>query len=408
MAFTASTRSTTPATHTNTTATAAIAAPAKSNRLRRISIGLAAALLITTATACESGYSSSSRSALPAPTLRAERNPIDREAYAALGYRLQWRGFAVMGASRGVDHAALIGDGVALLTKDSILTYIDAATGEFRWADQPATSLTRFLGITQTGSRMIVAAESEIFIYETSSSNLEDRQRLDTVISTKPFAAGDFLVCGTPTGAIFGHFLPTGFSAWGNALSGAIETPPTDLSGAVAVASATGQIIVLDPRTGISIGRNSDPLDGTSVPLATSASALFIASRDQSLYGIAADGQRLWRIRTEAPLQSPPTHHAGRVYCTLPARGLTAIEASTGQILWNNNDIAGEVIAVRQGRLISWNRATANATLIDAASGDILESVTLQHIDHLITDKFEDGNLYIVSPLGVVSKFVPR
>jgi len=380
-------------------------APRTRRLVRPVIASLSAAILVSASLGCGSGPS---RSALPAPELRAERNPVDRESYAALGYRLQWRGFAVMGSRRGVDHVALIGDGLALLTQDSILTFIDANTGEFRWTDQPASTLTRFVGFAHSGSKMIVAAESEVFIYDTSSSNLEDRQRLDEVISTAPVMAGDFLVCGTPGGSIFGHFLPTGFRAWGNSLTGAIETRPVAMSGAVVVASSTGQMIVLDPRTGVSIGRNSDPLDGSDVSLAVSASSIFIASRDQSLYGVSADGRRLWRVRTEAPLRWSPAHHAGRVYCVLPGRGLTAVDASSGEIQWSNGDVDGEVVAVRQGRLICWNRGTARATVVDMATGDALETVVLPHVDHLLVDSFEDGNLYVVSPLGVVSKFVPR
>jgi hypothetical protein len=86
--------------------------------------------------------------------------------------------------------------------------------------------------------------------------------------------------------------------------------------------------------------------------------------------------------------------------------GLTAYEAATGKQVWANRNLSGSVIAARSGRLLVWDGHTA--TTVDPARGGIVESVQLDGVTMIRTDQFEDGNLYLASTAGVVTRLTPR
>jgi outer membrane protein assembly factor BamB len=152
---------------------------------------------------------------------------------------------------------------------------------------------------------------------------------------------------------------------------------------------------------------------GPSHTPAASETTLFVASRDHSLYAFSADGGvQLWQFRTDAPIEGIPTYHDGRVYCAVPRLGLTAFDAANGKPLWSLKDNTGHVVCVRNGRLVVWmpdadGKSGGQALLVDPASGDVIERAELEQVAMLRPDAFVDGNLYLVSPSGVVTKLQP-
>ena len=68
--------------------------------------------------------------------------------------------------------------------------------------------------------------------------------------------------------------------------------------------------------------------------------------------------------------------------------------------------VEGTVIGIRAGNLVVWNGSLV--LLLDKERGDIIRSYVVPQTAMMLTDKFEDGNLYAVSDRGVVVRFVPR
>ena len=172
-------------------------------------------------------------------------------------------------------------------------------------------------------------------------------------------------------------------------------------------------MLIFDPATGMGRGR-ARISGGPGAPLAASDSMLFVASVDQSLYAFdAADCSLAWRRRTEAALRERPVYHDGKLYCSIPGTGLTCFEAETGRETWSARDVRGHVIGLRAGRLVVWapaagSGAGGSAWTLDPSTGQVIERVSLEHVSHVFTDTFVDGNLYTGTPNGVVAKFTPR
>lgn len=330
------------------------------------------------------------------------------DAMASLGYRPQWNGFAVVGRGREITFFDAFDDILVAHESGNSITVMESSTGASRWALDLADSLVKFVGNirdTRTGD-IIASSQSELYLLDSRTGVINDRQRLAMIVNTPPVQFGNMLVYGCPNGEAQGHNLTSGYRQWGNRLAGAIEANPVRLGNAVAVVSQRGEVVILDPASGSSFGRARIFGALRNHPVAT-GTTLFIASTDQSLWAFGESaGTPLWRTRTEHQLVGQPAYFNNTVFAPIPVEGLCAFAASSGTRLWSNPEARGHVIAVRNGRLIVREQNAALA--VDPVSGEILERVPLRGLSMLVPDAFVDGNMYLVEPGGRIQKFSPR
>jgi outer membrane protein assembly factor BamB len=353
--------------------------------------------------ACESDSSKTMT-----PEQRSAATPAQHDEYAKLGYRVEWRGFPAISPGKNIERMEVLGDVVAVQEGGATLTILESRSGERRWTDPVGNPLTRFVGINRDGKRIILSSESEAFFFDVETGALLTKQQFAQVVNTRPVQAAEILVYGTASGQVLGHLTLNGFRQWGSYTAGAIETDPVRVgdSGLVALVSREGDLVMLDGVSGSARGR-ARAFEGPDAPMAASDTAIFLASRDHSLYAFAAEGGReLWRVRTEAPLRNAPTFYNGRVYCDMGETGLTAYDAATGKEVWTNKSVHGTVIAVHDGRLLVWDGKTA--TTIEPIRGGTVDSVPLKDVSMIRPDQFVDGHLYLASGAGVVTKLTPR
>src|SRR5262245_58488924 len=69
---------------------------------------------------------------------RAAVVKVDQDAYATLGYRLEWRGYPVMSLGATMNFMEVLGDVVACQESSSVITLLDARSGIPRCSDQLA------------------------------------------------------------------------------------------------------------------------------------------------------------------------------------------------------------------------------------------------------------------------------
>lgn len=337
---------------------------------------------------------------------RAEQAPIDHEAYARLGYRIEWRGFPVMTRNARVAQFDVLGDAIIVQDSANTVTAMETGSGRNRWATQLATPLTRFVGNTRVDNTLLASSDSELFVIDMQTGAQLARQKLAVVVNTRPVVKGDVAVFGGAGGQALGHNLTTGFKQWGYMLRGAIDARPAAVGDLVGVVSQTGDVIIIDPATGSSTGRGRTFAGLANNPVGSPA-ALYVASLDQSVYAFAAYGaQRLWRHRAEQPITDQPTLAGDRLYVAIPGAGLLAFDAATGDVLWTAKGVRGTVVGERDKRLIVWDGA--RAILIDPQTGDVLDTIPLPRVSRVALDAFTDGNLFTTTADGVVSKFTPR
>lgn len=353
------------------------------------------------------------RDAGPNRTLDQRRAdfPISHDDYARLGYRLDWIGYPTITGSLPVEQIFPQDDFVAVVERGGRLTVLETGTGARRCGDQLGTQLTRFMGLARIGDgSLFIATQAEVFRLNPATCNMVGRFRTEKIVSTSPVIFGNLAIFGTGAGEILAHGISgaaQGVKAWGFGTGGAIEGAPVLIGETIGAVSQNGEVTFVSAQTGSLIGR-ARIWGGLSTNPVGDDYTLYVASLDQSIYAFAADGgAMLWRYRTPYPLTVQPTLHQASqgsvLYAAVQGQGLVALNGSDGSVLWKNPDFSGTVVAVNRGRLLAFDGRTA--ALIDPQRGDIIERVTLPGATILKPDRFEDGNLYVVSRSGVVAKF---
>lgn len=330
---------------------------------------------------------------------------INHDVYADLGYRLDWRGFPVVQAGERIDFLDVYDDIVVAHESGATISALEASNGALRNSGQVANPLTRFVGNLRVDDDIVVSSDNEIFVFSTSTGALTSRSKLSRVVTTHPVYFAGQVVYGTAIGHVYARQVRRPIDSWAFDLGSPIDTNPVLVGATVAAVSRNGDIAMIDVSTGLLVGKakiyggcDAAPVSGDGV--------VFFASLDQSIYAFELDGTLRWRIRTEQPLRVTPTYHNGVLYVPTSDKGLRAIDSVTGAQLWAQNQVAGRVIGVRQGRLLTWNGRVAK--LLDPASGDVVTSQELPGVATLKPDRFENGNLYVVSDGGIIAKFQPR
>ncbi|MCC6227788.1 MAG: PQQ-binding-like beta-propeller repeat protein [Phycisphaerales bacterium] len=331
------------------------------------------------------------------------------EPWAKIGYRWDWSGFPAVANGGTIRFFDVQGDALVAQDSSGVVTLMEPANGRVRWSAEVANPLTRFVGInrlkTDRADLVIVSGESEVYQLNAQTGTLVSRQSYERVVNTRPVMVGQLAIYGTSRGEVLAHHLGTGFKAWGFGTPGSIETSPVLVGGLVATVSSGGEFTFLEPSRGGLIGRGAI-YAGIAADAVAGDDLLIAASTDQSLWGLSPSGRSVWRVRTSAPLRTSPVVHGGVVYAELPDRGFCAFDVGTGAERWVCKGVAGRLIGVRGGRLLVWDGR--EAVTIDPVRGSVIERASLDGVQAMVADAFEDGNLYVITRGGVVAKFLPR
>lgn len=336
---------------------------------------------------------------------RREAFKIDYDLWAGLGYRLDWRGFPVVQARQHITLFTPYDDIVVAMESASTLSVLEASNGALRNSSQVASALTRFVGSFRIDNTIVVASDNEMSFVDAQTGDITQRQHLDRVVTTAPVYAAGQAIFGTSIGHVYARMLNPAINSWAFDMGTPIDAELALVGPTVVAVARDGSIAMLDAASGTLVGRASifggceaDPVAGEGM--------VYLASLDQSVYGFSTDGTQRWRVRTEQPLRVTPTYNAGVLYVASADQGLRAIDGLTGEQKWNQDQVAGRVVAVRSGRLITWDGQTV--ATVDPATGDVVRTAKLPEVQTLRADKLVDGNLYAISKGGIVARFIPK
>jgi len=277
--------------------------------------------------------------------------------------------------------------------------------GSLRWTNGLANRLTKFTGAQIVGERVLMTTSGESVGLDIASGNILTRQPFQRVVNTPPAIFGGVAVYGTASGEVAAYMLANGVKLWGFLSGGAIDRGAVDVDGVAGIVSQAGDVLFLDPQSGVLYGRQSMFRGIQNSPVA-GAGAMYVASLDQSIYAFEPTGSVRWRFRTEHSLTAQPTFHDGALYCEVPTMGLVCLDASSGQQRWASAEARGTVVAQRNGMLVVF--AGRETMLVDPVDGTIVAREAIPNVQRLVAEEFVDGALYAVSSGGSVSRLIAR
>ena len=362
-------------------------------------------LAALTLSGCSSGGNPANVNPVPS-NLDARRAafPLSDADLGKLGYRRDWVGYPTVMTGQSIAHVAIYPDIIAVQDTASTVSVMEAGSGERRWANEIATKLTRFVGFTRIDSQLAVSADSDLYVLNLNDGSISSRQSYSRLVNTSPVLVGDLAVYGTASGEVIAHSISLGFTRWAYGTRSAINQPGVLVNGTFGAVTQVGEVVFINPTTGILQGRSKQMFAGTGVRPIAAGDLMVVASSDQSLYAFRTDGSLAWRYRTSAPLTRQPVFHDGVIYAEVEG-GLAAFN-TRGELVWKSADVSGEVVAVRKGRLMVFNGTTF--WQVDAARGETIASADFSFVERFIPETFADGNLYVVGKSGVIAKLMPR
>ncbi len=336
---------------------------------------------------------------------RIELLPVENAEWRRIGYRWDWK----VAPPLAPDERAVrtVVSERLLLTQNSKgeITAFATDSGQRIWSTNLANPLTRYTGMAVERDRVIVTSQAEVFGVDADTGELLLRQNFESLVNTPPLVLGDVVVVGSNDGELFGHFLATGFKAWGHQISGSLEVEPVVAGDAVGIVSTLGRVLFVDPMSFRQTAQG-EIFNGPGAPLTSGNGLLFVPSLDQSLYAFnPRERTEVWRYRTPDAVREPAVFHNGVVYCAFREAGMTALDADTGEVLWENPNQRGRVIGSRNGKLIVWD--DGRLAVLDPQRGIELDRINVPNVLFIQTDSFENGNLYLTSNEGVVARFEP-
>ncbi len=336
---------------------------------------------------------------------RSSRLPIVHSDWRKMGYRWDWNAFPVILENEKPLRSEPHGEIVVFQETGGTVSGIDDRVGETIWSNKPAGDLTKFTGMDRRDNFVFVSSESELFTLDATTGELVGRQNYEKLVATDFVLLGDQIVTGTAGGEVMGHYLPAGIRIWGHDMPGTFDEDLALIGGIVGGVTTTGRVICVDPVTKSQTGLNSI-FEGPGAALASNDELMFVASLDQSLYAFkGSDARVAWRHLTPSPITEAPVYHEGVLYCSLSDTGLTAFDAQSGKVLWVSEGQFGEVIGLRNGRLMVFDGKSLVA--VEPQRGVVLDKIDLSNVYDITTSPFVDGPIYLTSREGVVAKFVP-
>lgn len=342
--------------------------------------------------------------------------------FRELGMELDWTVQPAETTERPLRFLEVAGDRLLVHDDENVLTVRDAGTGRYVWRERLGASVLPFAGhVRYDGFELrsgvgtpapvdvlVTASRSELFIRELDSGSLIDRQRLAFLVSTPPLKAGGaMLAFGSLEGRVLFHRADSDVYAFQFALNSAIEAPLTRVGGAVGAVDASGTAAVIDAVAGESVGGLFSMFAGAGGAPVADDRTMYVASRDQSIYAFDTSiGETRWRIRTERALVDDPTLRDGVLYVAVPSRGLLAIDAFGGRVMWECAGVdRGTVIGRSAGELMVWDGEAV--TLVDQGTGDLIERIELTGVRDLRVEGFDDPAVYASFDTGRLAKFRP-
>lgn len=343
---------------------------------------------------------------------------ITYEEAQTLRYDVAWQ-TSVARSFFGNAQGVIPGEDYIITYEDgsNIMSVISNRDGAPVWQTPIGDRLERLLGVAREGSTVMAATQSDLYILDIATGRLLADQRYgrENIASSMPLIMQREAAYGSNDGRVVYHDLNTGLMRGAYRLGTGIDMTPIWVGGnSVIVITRTGRIHLIDIKTNTRYWQ-AGVLDPFETKPALGDTGLFIAGEDQSIWAFRlADGRQMWRTRFQYPLRDDPKLIGDTLYQAVPNQGFAALNATTGQIIWQSPEVAGGTLITRNvGDLIIWDRDDGQDAYgstfyrLDASTGDVIGKVHSAWIARAAASNIEGGDIYGLSRAGRIIKLVP-
>ena len=342
---------------------------------------------------------------------------IGPRAARSLGYRLGWQ------TPDAGENTILISpqhDSIFVLSSNKNLQRLTSSTGTRIWSISAGTPAAEILGINylKTNDRVYITHQGEITSVSAATGSLtsdEGRspiQSLQWMANTSPVLYQDNFIYGSEGGDLVWQAFNIGYSYKAFNIGKIIDIKPLLIGDVLIGIARDGEVAALIAPE-VKLRWKHTLLDKIVAAPATNGSVLYVSCMDQYLRAFDIDsGRLLWRALTETPLALSPVVIEESVYQQIPGIGLASYEALPvnrydGRRLWVAENVSGEVITKRNGRLLVWDEDQRILDIVSESTGVVESSMKLDDVQMIVSDMLENGRLYVLDDRGHLDCLIP-
>ncbi|MAE65933.1 MAG: hypothetical protein CMJ18_16805 [Phycisphaeraceae bacterium] len=328
---------------------------------------------------------------------------IEPEDARRLGYRVATTLDLALPDHQRVKYAEAFDDRLVVVeAPGNQVTSVSLTDGAVQWRRTVGARSQRLHAPVRYGEKILINAESELFLLSAENGELLERQTLTEPVDHTPAVHGSLAIFGSVTGMVFAHDLASGHYRWRRRLAGEVLTAPVVNNRDVFVTDATGRCELLSADTGEFLwsARTFGPI---TAPPWMDQGTIYLASSDQSLYALRrSSGRDHWIYRSGKPLDDGPVVLGSLVLLPVPDKGLQALSARRGQEKWT---LAAPAVPItqRQNRILL-NRSE-ELLVVDADRGRMIKQATTRPLLRIVS--LDQDRLLLVSPHGKLQRLDP-
>ena len=320
-------------------------------------------------------------------------NPVEA---GQLGYRYQWAEDLGIPGGRRVGDVRVVDDLIIVVESPiNLVTALSLRDGSPRWTKQVGDAPSRLYISDRHADRILVNSETHLYHLDYYSGDIAKIQTLKSPVEHAAVLVRGQALFGGLNGHVFAHDLDDGLFRWAYDVGAPIAASPIVTANNLLVTNAQGQYHLLTADGSIlKSGRTFARISATP---AVNKSEIYVASEDHTLYALTQPTlQDRWKYRAPRPLTKSPIIIQNAVYVPVPHYGLIAIDALTGDVLWEFRDRGAHPVEARDGRVLL---QTANELqLVSVNTGTTISRVATKPLMTVL--RAGTRSLILVSPRG--------
>ncbi len=337
---------------------------------------------------------------------------IGPTAAREMGFRIDWQ---YTGGSRAAKIFEVDQDSLFLLDARNVLTRIDREKGTRIWGLPVAEQVLDIQGVNYVPDteRVYLPAGGSVLVLDAANGSQVGRQTMGRIANTPAVRFGQFLIYGSRSGQVIWHSFPIGYQWNGYQISHSIKVPLQLVGDLIVVAGADGRLCVLHAPDATMRWSKRLIAPTASAPV-VAGGVVYAASLDQHLWAYdLSTGHNLWRYLSDHPITDSPTVIGEMLYQQIPQEGLFAFEANPqnapgGKVVWRAQNVRGNVIGSRNGRLFVWNAAARQLILINERNGGVINTINLPRVHEVRVDSHAMDEFYAFGEGGRVIRLIAR
>jgi outer membrane protein assembly factor BamB len=355
---------------------------------------------------------------LLAASAACAQSAIDSGDLNSVGYHEYWNIPAQLNASESVTGGFLVDDTIYLVTDHGDLHAVQSGVGLLRWSlnvTDPVYQVfepSHFTGENGVPLAVISASPRTVIVDRLRGETIADMQ-LDRATGGPAVADANAIYFGSLDGHMYSMVwndprTETAIFKWKALAGGPVTSMPALVNNGddLVFASQGGSVFSCTAAAKVLnwVYETEGPITGDVV---VDGTGTYVASTDRSLYRLdTMSGVRRWRVRFPKSLNEGPTVASNTVYQYCDGEGVTALNADTGQKLWNNPE--ARKFVCRSAERVYFVTADHRLLAVDAADGRMLRTAALRTGAVPIRNPHDDtiyfatarGNVLCAKPIG--------